>query len=90
MIMFVISISRGVYIVAGSKRDRHDIWWAAIFGGDCLGRIGVSADLWMKIQLRWDLYFAKKSESDARNNIKPLPLQHLDKNNPSTQHGIGH
>jgi len=59
MIMFVISISRGVYIVAGSKRDRHDIWWAAIFGGDCLGRIGVSADFWMKIQLQMGSLFCK-------------------------------
>lgn len=33
---------------------------------------GVSADYWMNIQLRWDLYFAKQSESDALNKIKPL------------------
>ncbi len=35
---------------------------------------GVSADFWMNVQLRWGLYFAKESESDALNNIKPLPL----------------
>jgi addiction module HigA family antidote len=33
---------------------------------------GVSADFWMNIQLRWDLYFAKESESDALENIKTL------------------
>ena len=48
---------------------------------------GVSADFWMNIQLRWDLYFAKRSESDALNDIKPLPLHHLDKNNSSAQNG---
>ena len=30
---------------------------------------GVSAGFWMNIQLRWDLYFAKKSESDALNKL---------------------
>ena len=53
-----------------------------------LGKVfGVSADFWMNIQLRWDLYFAKKTESNALNNIKPLPFQHLDGNNASAQHG---
>ena len=33
---------------------------------------GVSADFWMNIQLRWDLYFAKQSESDALKGIKPI------------------
>ena len=33
---------------------------------------GVSADYWMNIQLRWDLYFAKQSESDALRKINPL------------------
>ena len=51
---------------------------------------GVSADFWMNIQLRWDLYFAMKSESDALNAIKPLPLIHLDTNKSSTQYGAGH
>ena len=37
---------------------------------------GVSADFWMNIQLRWDLYFAKQSESDAIDKIKPLSLNH--------------
>ncbi len=38
---------------------------------------GVSPDFWMNIQLRWDLYFAKKSESDVINKIKRIPLRHL-------------
>ena len=50
---------------------------------------GVSADFWMNIQLRWDLYFAMKSESDALNQIKPLPLSHLDTNTSSAQQGAG-
>jgi antitoxin HigA-1 len=33
---------------------------------------GVSADFWMNIQLRWDLFFAKEGELDALKNIKPL------------------
>ncbi len=37
---------------------------------------GVSADFWMNIQLRWDLYFAKQSESDAIDKITPLSLNH--------------
>ena len=51
---------------------------------------GVSADFWMNVQLRWDLYFAKKSESDALNDIKPLLLGSLEMNNSSAQHGAGH
>jgi addiction module HigA family antidote len=38
---------------------------------------GVSADFWMNIQLRWDLYFAKESESDALKNIKKLPAHQI-------------
>ena len=51
---------------------------------------GVSADFWMNIQLRWDLYFAKQSESDALNDIEPLPLHHLNTKNANAQHGVGH
>jgi addiction module HigA family antidote len=51
---------------------------------------GVSADFWMNIQLRWDLYFAKQSESDALNDIEPLPLHHLNTKTAITQHGVGH
>lgn len=50
----------------------------------------VSADFWMNIQLRWDLYFAMKSESDALKKIKPLPLHHLSKDISKAQHGAGH
>ena len=38
---------------------------------------GVSADFWMNIQLRWDLYFAKESESNALKNIKKLPAHKI-------------
>jgi addiction module HigA family antidote len=51
---------------------------------------GVSADFWMNLQLRWDLYFAQKSEADALRKIKPLPLLHLDKDSADAQHGAGH
>ncbi len=40
----------------------------------------VSADFWMNIQLRWDLYFAKKSESGALKSIKPLPVHQMQTN----------
>ena len=46
---------------------------------------GISADFWMNIQLRWDLYFAKQSESNALNNIKPLPFQNFGTNNAGAQ-----
>jgi len=32
----------------------------------------VTPDFWMNLQLRWDLYFAQKSESDELRNIKPI------------------
>lgn len=50
---------------------------------------GVSSDFWMNIQLRWDLYFVEKSESDALNNIKPLSLSHLAAKNSIAHHGAG-
>lgn len=50
---------------------------------------GVSADFWMNVQLRWDLYFAKKSELDDLNDIKPLPLGNPNMNSSSAQHGAG-
>ena len=37
---------------------------------------GVSADFWMNIQLRWDLYFARQSESDDIDKITPLTSNH--------------
>ena len=33
---------------------------------------GVSPDFWMNLQLRRDLYFARKSETDELKKIKPL------------------
>ena len=48
---------------------------------------GVSADFWMNVQLRWDLYFAKKSEVEALNDIKPFPLGNPNTNSPGAQHG---
>jgi addiction module HigA family antidote len=30
---------------------------------------GVSADFWMNVQLRWDLYFAQQSEQDTLRSI---------------------
>ena len=36
--------------------------------------LGVSSDFWMNVQLRWDLYFAKQSESAALDAIQPLSM----------------
>ena len=36
---------------------------------------GVSSDFWMNIQLRWDLFFARQSESDELKTIKPVSVQ---------------
>jgi addiction module HigA family antidote len=33
---------------------------------------GVSADFWMNLQLRWDLYFANQAESKNLKNIRPF------------------
>jgi addiction module HigA family antidote len=46
---------------------------------------GVSADFWMNIQLRWDLYFAKESESDALDNIKTLSARQIQSIRSDTQ-----
>jgi addiction module HigA family antidote len=37
---------------------------------------GVSPDFWMNFQLRWDLYFAQRSEANELKSIKPVPVQH--------------
>lgn len=38
-----------------------------------LGRFfGTSADFWMNLQLRWELYHAQKSEAEALEEIQPL------------------
>ena len=33
---------------------------------------GLSADFWMSIQLRWDLYHAQQRESETLKSIQPL------------------
>ena len=48
---------------------------------------GVSAGFWMNMQLRWDLYFARKSESDALDSIKPLPVHQIQTNKSSAHQG---
>jgi len=50
---------------------------------------GVSADFWMNLQLRWDLYFARKSETAELRNIKPILLHKIPFNESSAQHGAG-
>jgi len=32
---------------------------------------GTSADFWMNLQLRWDLYFAQEAEQDILKKIRP-------------------
>ena len=48
---------------------------------------GVSSDFWMNIQLRWDLYLAKKSESKVLNDIEPLPFHQIGTNSSNAQRG---
>ena len=45
----------------------------------------MSADFWMNIQLRSDLYFAKQSESDALKDIKPIPVNQMGAGSESRQ-----
>ncbi len=33
--------------------------------------LGMSADFWMNLQLRWDLYHAQQAERDELKNIRP-------------------
>jgi len=51
---------------------------------------GVSADFWMNLQLRWDLYFAQESETDELRNIEPISTHQISLNESSAQHGAGH
>ncbi len=37
---------------------------------------GVSEDFWMNLQLRWDLYNAKRREGKALKSIKPIEAHH--------------
>ena len=51
---------------------------------------GVTPDFWMNLQLRWDLYFAKKSESTELKSIKPIANYKIAADESSAQHGAGH
>lgn len=33
---------------------------------------GMSADFWLNLQMRWDVYRSKKAEAEDLDNIKPL------------------
>ncbi|MBI4770276.1 MAG: HigA family addiction module antidote protein [Chloroflexi bacterium] len=33
---------------------------------------GMSADFWMNLQVRWDLYFAQQAETETLDMIRPL------------------
>ena len=48
---------------------------------------GVSADFWMNLQLRWDLYFAQESEIDELRSIKPISPPQM--NGSGVQPGAG-
>ena len=50
----------------------------------------VSADFWMNLQLRWDLYFARESETEELKSIIPISPQKTKFNEFSAQHGAGH
>jgi len=50
---------------------------------------GMTPDFWMNVQLRWDLYFATKSEADELNNIKPLAKLKPGLSSSSAQQGVG-
>jgi addiction module HigA family antidote len=36
---------------------------------------GMSADFWMNMQLRWDLYFAQKKETRILKEIQPYTIR---------------
>jgi len=50
---------------------------------------GMTPDFWMNVQLRWDLYFATKSEADELNNIKPLAKLKPGLSSSSAQQSVG-
>ena len=50
---------------------------------------GVSADFWMNMQLRWDLYFAQESETEDLRNIKPISPRKIPFNESRAQPGAG-
>lgn len=49
----------------------------------------VSPDFWMNLQLRWDLYFAKKAETHELRNIKPLSTPTTGLDRPLGQRIVG-
>ncbi|MFH1673706.1 MAG: HigA family addiction module antitoxin [Pseudomonadota bacterium] len=51
---------------------------------------GVSADFWMNLQLRWDLYFAQEYEIEDLRNIKPISFRKIPFNESSAQPGPVH
>ncbi len=51
---------------------------------------GVSPDFWMNLQLRWDLYFAQKSETDELKNIRPFSTMPSCSRRAGAQPGAGH
>jgi addiction module HigA family antidote len=48
---------------------------------------GMTPDFWMNLQLRWDLYFAQKSESDELKNIMPISTHKITVNKSIAQQG---
>ena len=38
---------------------------------------GISADFWMNLQLRWDLYFAQQDETIVLQEIRPFVSQNV-------------
>jgi addiction module HigA family antidote len=50
---------------------------------------GVTPDFWMNLQLRWDLYFAQKSEFNELKSIKPMGNYKIAADESSAQHGAG-
>jgi addiction module HigA family antidote len=50
---------------------------------------GVSPDFWMNLQIRWDLYFTQKSETNELRNIKPLSTIRTGLGRSSTQQIAG-
>ena len=51
---------------------------------------GISADFWMNLQLRWDLYFVQKSEFKELKGIKPFSIKNELANKAGSQLGAGH
>lgn len=50
---------------------------------------GMTPDFWMNLQLRWDLYFAQKSESDELKNIMPISTHKIAVNKSIAQQDAG-